>query len=76
MDPRTTVEKYPESFNQNELKESYSDSSDSPAEIATGYKFFSKETVINYFPKYKLKKSGKKKTTILMHRPCIKKIDS
>jgi hypothetical protein len=57
MDTRTAIEKYPEHFDQNELKESYSN--DSPTDISTGHKFFSKETLINYFPKYKLKKSGK-----------------
>jgi hypothetical protein len=61
MDTRTAIEKYPENFDQNELKESYSGSDNSPV-ISTGYKFFSKQTVINYFPKYKLKRSGKHTT--------------
>jgi hypothetical protein len=61
------MEKYPQDFDYkpNDLTESVSRGgssnigADESKELATGHKFFSKLTLINYFPKYKLKRSGK-----------------
>jgi hypothetical protein len=58
------MEKYPEGFDpktSHDLVESYSRSTSNDESVKTGHKFFSKQTVINYFPKYKLKTSGKHK---------------
>lgn len=55
------MEKYPEDFDptHNDLTESYSrGTTNDSKDLSTGHKFFSKETVLNYFPKYKLKRSG------------------
>ncbi|KAG2235192.1 hypothetical protein INT48_003536 [Thamnidium elegans] len=58
------MEKYPNDFNpgykpHHDLTENLSGSSShDEKEISTGHKFFSKQTLIDYFPKYKLKKSG------------------
>lgn len=55
------MEKYPHDFDP-ALTEKYSQGSSSGNEenesVATGHKFFSKHTLLNYFPRYKLKTSG------------------
>lgn len=60
------MEKFPEDFDSihkpnHDLAESYSaaGSSDETKGISTGHKLFSLQTVVNYFPKYRLKTSGK-----------------
>ncbi|KAI8991657.1 permease family-domain-containing protein [Mycotypha africana] len=40
------------------LLETYTSESSSRRDLATSHKLFSKETFLNYFPKYKLKRSG------------------
>jgi hypothetical protein len=55
------MEKHPHDFDfkpNHDLSESYSRSTANDTTVSTGHKFFSKQTVINYFPKYKLKRSG------------------
>ena len=55
------MEKYPHDFDP-ALTEKYSQGSSSGNEendsVATGHKLFSKHTLLNYFPRYKLKTSG------------------
>ncbi|CAO3656570.1 unnamed protein product [Mucor fragilis] len=55
------MEKYPHDFDP-ALTEKYSQGSsngnDENESVATGHKLFSKHTLINYFPRYKLKTSG------------------
>lgn len=60
------MEKFPEDFDSahkpnHDLVESYSaaGSSDETKGISTGHKFFSLKTIVDYFPTYKLKRSGK-----------------
>lgn len=73
------MEKFPEDFDSthkpnHDLAESYSAGgySEETKGISTGHKLFSLQTVIDYFPKYKLKKSGKIVRMLSIFGMCIK----